>query len=223
MIRNETECERASFAILGCGRAVATQKIRQILGDDQAEACDLSASSYIRLHSPLPPKLRVILSSIWEKLRKSLSISIDQQLSSRYDLTLRWNTNACVLNFKNDSPLIIWQALVPPSHCDLAFRGEFDCVGEEVDENLFDPEGIAQKAGRVLFDMACQAYFDVLVLGDRSNSVECAFDHFAQGKGNMLERHGPAFQSGVVEDVIDQAKKIFAARYYRSKMLKLYC
>jgi hypothetical protein len=97
-------------------------------------------------------------------------------------------------------------------HRDPPLGSKLDGIRQQVEQDLLDPERIAEHARGIRLERADEAHLDVLLLSDGSDRVERAFDDVAEVERNTLERDGMALETRMVENVVDQTKKVFSAR-----------
>ncbi|MNR01623.1 hypothetical protein D3C85_1174350 [compost metagenome] len=91
---------------------------------------------------------------------------------------------------------------------DAAGLGEFQCVADQVDQNLAN-------ARRVAFDMQCletrwqpQVEFQAALLGAMGKCLGTAIDQFGEGKRNVFQFQRGALDAREVEDVIDHLEQV---------------
>ena len=89
---------------------------------------------------------------------------------------------------------------------DAAAGGEFDGITEQVEQDLFEPQGIAeQHIGRVVVDLLdqCQSLFFGLVRHQRAVAVEQG----AQAEGGAFQRHVAGGNLAQVKQVVDDGRQ----------------
>lgn len=72
--------------------------------------------------------------------------------------------------------------------------------------DLLDTEAVAKHPGRVRFEAANEAHFDIFGLGRARKRVEGGFHHVPDGEWRALEGDRTVFQAGDIENVVDETQ-----------------
>ena len=90
-----------------------------------------------------------------------------------------------------------------------ALRCEFDRVGDEVEQHLFELPGIRQHLARAI-DLGLE--LDVLLADERFHRLDDLVDDIGNRDGLQAELHLSRLDLRQVQDVVDQAQQVLAAR-----------
>src|SRR5690606_5319892 len=90
---------------------------------------------------------------------------------------------------------------------DVAFVTEFNRVADQVGDDLFEPERVAQQVGR---DRGINVGNDlqVFLVRIRCEDVDGFIDGATQGQGNIIQREFSCFDLGEVQDTVDDGKQV---------------
>ncbi|MNF72523.1 hypothetical protein D3C84_545030 [compost metagenome] len=91
---------------------------------------------------------------------------------------------------------------------DLALLGELRRIVAQVDQHLPQTQRVADQCGRQI-GCGAEEQLQAFVLGFQANHAGEAVQHIFKSEGNVLEVHLAGFDSGKVEDVVDDSQQVF--------------
>ena len=99
------------------------------------------------------------------------------------------------------------------SHHDLAAFGEFDGVVAQVDQDLAQPQGVAQQRRG---DIGCggEDQLQALVFGFHADQAGKIFHHVFELEGNRFHAHLAGFDFGKIKNVIDDAQQVLSSQVH---------